>query len=221
MQLFFIEKRQQQILEGFAGAFADVPLSDVPGYKNNVFCFCEKKAAGPNVQKIHFMEIGNPAPGGQKFKRSVDITLPPDVQGDFPVLVQAVDKYGVVFVVTKFSYLYIYEISNSVLLYRQKLTDSLIFAATKSQNETGMVCVSKAGQVLSVTIDEQNFIPFIINYAKYIPDNVGVAFNLAQRYQLNGADELFVTQFNKLIAMGDVVGAAKVAKDAPGTLLRN
>jgi clathrin heavy chain len=58
---------------------------------------------------------------------------------------QAVEKFGVVFVVTKFSYLYIYEISNAVLLYRQKLTDSLIFVATKSLSENGLVCVSKAG----------------------------------------------------------------------------
>ena len=44
MQLFFTEKRQQQILEGYAGCFADVPLSDVAGYKNSIFSFCEKKS---------------------------------------------------------------------------------------------------------------------------------------------------------------------------------
>ena len=53
------------------------------------------------------MEIGNPAPNSQKFKRSVDIQIPPDVTGDFPVLMQAVEKYGVVFVITKFGYIYI------------------------------------------------------------------------------------------------------------------
>jgi hypothetical protein len=79
MQLFFFEKKQQQILEGYAGCFADVPLSDTPGYKNNIFCFCEKKAAETS-QKIHFMEIGSPAqPTQPKFKRSVDIQMPPDV----------------------------------------------------------------------------------------------------------------------------------------------
>jgi clathrin heavy chain len=92
---------------------------------------------------------------------------------------QAVDKYGIVFVITKFGYLYIYEISNSILLYRQRITDSLIFVATKSLSETGMVCVNKAGQVLQINVDENNFIPFIINHAKHIPDNVGIAFNLA------------------------------------------
>ncbi len=100
-----------QILEGFAGCFSDVPVSATNStYKNTIFAFCEKKAAEPNVQKIHFMEIGNPAPGDQKFKRTVDIQMPPDVQGDFPVLMQSVEKYGVVFVITKQGYLYIYEI---------------------------------------------------------------------------------------------------------------
>lgn len=74
--------------------------------------------------------------------------MPPDVQGDFPVLMQAVEKYGVVFVITKFGYLYIYEIANAVLLYRQRITDSLIFVASKSLSENGMVCINKAGQVL-------------------------------------------------------------------------
>lgn len=45
MQLFFIEKRQQQILEGFAATFTDMPVTDVNTYKNSLFIFCEKKAA--------------------------------------------------------------------------------------------------------------------------------------------------------------------------------
>ena len=105
--------------------------------------------------------------------------MPPDVQGDFPVLMQAVEKYGVVFVITKFGWLYIYEVSNSILLYRQRITDALIFVATKSLNDDGTICVNKAGQILQILIDEQNFIPYIIKHAQHIPDNVGVAFNLA------------------------------------------
>lgn len=76
---------------------------------------------------------------------------------------QAVEKFGVVFVITKFGYIYIYEISTSVLIYRQRITDSLIFVATKSLNDDGVVCVNKAGQILQILVDEQNFIPFIMN----------------------------------------------------------
>lgn len=43
MQLFFIEKRQQQILSGFAATFTDMPVTDANDYKNSLFCFCEKK----------------------------------------------------------------------------------------------------------------------------------------------------------------------------------
>jgi len=119
--------------------------------------------------------------------------MPADVVGDFPVLMQAVEKYGVVFIITKMGYLYVYEISQAVLLYRQRITDSLIFVATKNPTTDGMICINKAGQVLSINIDEQNFISYIINVAKHIPDNVGLAFKLAQRFHLGGADELFVT----------------------------
>lgn len=74
MQLFFIDKRQQQILEGFSACFTDMPISDQTDYKNSLFCFCEKKA-GENTQKLHIMEIGNPAPNGQKFKKTADIQI--------------------------------------------------------------------------------------------------------------------------------------------------
>jgi len=45
MQLYNTEKKQQQILEGYAGCFADVPVSATnSSYKNSIFSFCEKKA---------------------------------------------------------------------------------------------------------------------------------------------------------------------------------
>lgn len=95
------------------------------------------------------------------------------------MLMQAVDKYGVVFVITKFGYIYMYEISQSVLLYRQRITDSLIFVATKNLSEDGVICVNKAGQILQIAVDEQNFISYIIKQCTHIPDNVGLAFSLA------------------------------------------
>jgi hypothetical protein len=51
-----------------------MPVTDVNTYKNSLFIFCEKKAA-ENTQKIHIMEIGNPAPGQAKFKKSADIQI--------------------------------------------------------------------------------------------------------------------------------------------------
>lgn len=72
MQLFLIEKKQQQILQGFAASFTDMPVSDNTSYKNSLFCFCEQKD-GETTQKLHIMEIGNPAPGASKFKVSTQL----------------------------------------------------------------------------------------------------------------------------------------------------
>ena len=44
---------------------------------------------------------------------------------------------------------------------------------------------------------------------------------MAQRYGLSGADDVFMAQFNTCLATGDYAGAARAARDAPGTLLRN
>ena len=108
------------MLEGFAATFTDMPVTDANEYKNSLFCFCEKKA-GENTQKLHIMEIGNPAPGQQKVKKSCEIQM--QQEGDFPVLMQDCPKYGTLFMITKMGQLYMFEVSSASLLYRQKITD--------------------------------------------------------------------------------------------------
>jgi len=108
------------MLEGFAACFTDMPVTDANSHKNSLFCFCEKKA-GENTQKLHIMEIGAPAEGQQKVKKSSDIQM--TQEGDFPVLMQDSPKYGVLFMITKFGNLYMFEVSTAALLYRQKITD--------------------------------------------------------------------------------------------------
>jgi clathrin heavy chain len=220
MQLYSIERKQQQILEGVAGAFADVQVTEAQGYKNSLFCFCEKKAS-EQVQRLHIMEIGNPAPGQQKFKKTVDIQFPADVQGDMPLIVHCVEKYGTVFVITKLGYLYMFEMSQAVLLFRQRITDQTMVVSCKNSQTDGMIAINAAGQILSINVEENNLIPFISANPSLVQDNVGLSFKLAQRFGLKGADDLFVQQFNRLLASGDYAGAAKVASTAPGELLRN
>lgn len=78
LQLYCIEKKQGQYLEGYCGAFADMPVGNNPAYINSLFTFVEKKAADP-VTRIHIMEIGNPNGSEAKFKRTAEVAYPPDV----------------------------------------------------------------------------------------------------------------------------------------------
>lgn len=194
MQLYNIERKQAQILEGYAGCFMDLPLTvGNSSYKNSLFAFCEKKA-NESVHRLHIMEIGNPAPGAQKFKINAEITMAPDAIGDFPVLMQVAPKYGVVFVITKLGYLFMYETSKAALIYRQRITDQLIFVAVRNMSTDGMICVNKVGQVFAINVEDQNLVKFVMA-AQHIPDAKNLAITMASRYGLAGADEIFISQF--------------------------
>jgi hypothetical protein len=52
--------------------------------------------------------------------------------------------------------------------------------------------VNKSGALISVAIDENNLVSFIMNQCSHIPDASSVATNLAARYGLSGADGMFV-----------------------------
>ena len=109
------------------------------------------------------MEIGNPAPGAAgKFKVTADIQMAADAPGDFPVLMQVSPKYGMLFMVTKFGYFFMFEASRGALIYRQRITDQLVFCAVRNMSTDGMICINKAGQVFSINVEEANLVKFVM-----------------------------------------------------------
>ena len=217
MQLYNLERQQQQTLSGFISTFTQMPVSNNNTYMNNLLLFCEKKD-GEQIHKLHVMEIGEPAPGQEKIKRQADLQM--QLDGDFPVIMHDCPKYGIVFILSKLGFLFMYEVSTANLLCRQKLTDQLCFVATRNPTTDGMITINRMGQIFSINVQEAALIPFI-NQAAHIPNNKELSFKLAQRFHLPGADDLFVMLFNQKLTTGDYAGAAIVARDAPGTLLRN
>ena len=87
-------------------------------------------------------------------------------------------KFGVLFIITKFGYLLMYEVSTCSLLMRQKFTDQLCVVATRNPSTDGMIVINKAGVLYSINVEENSLVPFI-NASTQIPDNKTVAFKLA------------------------------------------
>ena len=65
--------------------------------------------------------------------------------------------------------------------------------------------------MLSVSVDEEKMVPFLIN----VKQNGELARRLAERCNLPGADNLFVQSFNEKFASGQYAEAAKIAAKAP------
>lgn len=91
MQLFSVEKNVSQPIEGHAGAFAYMKL---PGNSapSTLFCIAARTPAGG---KLHIIEVGGPAAGGNAFaKKQVDLYFPAEAAQDFPVAMQSSDQYN-------------------------------------------------------------------------------------------------------------------------------
>ena len=212
IQLFNTQQNASQPIEGFCPCFGNVKcLDDTPC---NLLSFVDKKANN-NQYKIIVSDI-SPV---KRVKVSADVAMTAD--NDFPVLMDFVENYGVLFLATNSGNLYVYEVSKGVLIFRCKISeDSLLFSA-KNTNTNGMIYINKSGKVLNVDVDRNNFIPFVMNFCKGVNGIMELVTRMAGRYNLPGAENIFMQAFQTFMQQGNFVEAAKIARDTPGDTLRN
>ena len=73
------------------------------------------------------------------------------------------------------------------------------------EKSNGIIGVNSKGSVISVSINEEN----IVNYIVSSMDNPGMAQRFAERNNLKGADELFIQTFDDFISNGQYTEAAR------------
>eukprot|EP00043_Microstomoeca_roanoka_P006604 m.64179 g.64179 ORF g.64179 m.64179 type:complete len:1667 (-) comp13482_c1_seq1:229-5229(-) len=214
MQLYSTEKKASQPIEGHVGVFINHRIQGNP-VDSSLLCLASRTAAGG---KLHILEVGTPAAGARAFeKKTKEIEFAPDAATDFPVAIQASPKYGVIFLITKFGYLHVYDLESGNVIFKNRISPSTIFVTSYNASNGGIIGVNRAGQVLTVTIDETNLVPYVTSQLK----NPQLALNLAVRGNLPGAEEVFTQQFNQLYASGRHDEAAVIAASAPRGILRN
>ncbi|XP_023567489.1 clathrin heavy chain 2 isoform X3 [Octodon degus] len=213
MQLYSVERKVSQPIEGHAAAFAEFKMEE-NAKPSTLFCFAVRSPTGG---KLHIIEVGQPAAGNQPFvKKAVDVFFPPEAQTDFPVAMQIGANHGVIYLITKYGYLHMYDLEFGVCIYMNRISADTIFVTAPHEPTSGIIGVNKTGQVLSVCVEEKN----IVNYTIGVLQNPDLGLRLALRSNLPGAEELFVRKFSTLFAQGNYAEAAKVAASAPQGILR-
>ncbi len=119
--------------------------------------------------------------------------------------------------ITKFGYIHLFDLSTGTLIYHNRFISETIFASTFQDSTEGIIGVNRMGQVLSVSIDKDHIIPYIIQTL----DNCELAMSMASKNNLPGGEELFKAQFERLISAGDYKGAAAIAALSHGDTLRS
>lgn len=213
MQLYSMERKVSQPIEGHAAAFAQFKM-DGNQAPSTLFCFAVRGAQGG---KLHIIEVGQPPQGNTPFtKKAVDVFFPPEAQNDFPVAMQTSNKHNVIFLITKYGYIHLYDIETATCIYMNRISGDTIFVTAPHEPTNGIIGVNRKGQVLSVSIEEEN----VVQYITTTLQNPDLALRLASRCNLPGAEDLFVRKFNNLFQNGQYAEAAKAAAGAPKGILR-
>ena len=217
MQLYSIEKKVSQPLQGHAGSFAVMNIMGRSD-KAQVLCFHEKKAeAAPGEPpKFFVMEVGRDPSKGAPFRLPpTNIPVPADAATDFPVSLAVDQKDEVAFLLTKMGYLYLFDLHTGKTLYRARVTQDTIFC-TCTQASTGAVLgISvRKGSVMRFQLNGQTLVPYITSTLR---DNE-LAIKLAGRLSLPGAENLYGAEFERLISSNQIVEAAKLVASSGGAL---
>lgn len=213
MQLYSVERKVSQPIEGHAAAFATFNVEGNPN-PSTLFMFAVR---GPQGGKLHVIEVGQAPQGNQPFaKKAVDVFFPAEAQNDFPVAMQTSQKHGVVFLITKYGYIHLYDIETGTCIYMNRISGDTIFVTAPHEATSGIIGVNRKGQVLSVSVEEENIVTYITNTLQ----NPDLALKMSSRCNLPGAEDLFVRKFNNLFQSGQYQEAAKVAASAPKGILR-
>ncbi|KAI0372779.1 clathrin heavy chain [Pilatotrama ljubarskyi] len=212
IQLYSRERGVSQPIEGHAAAFAELKL-DGHQKPTKLFAFSVRTATGA---KLHIVEIDHQAPDPPFTKKAVDVYFPPEATNDFPVAMQVSKKHGIVYLVTKYGFIHLYDLESGACIYMNRISGETIFVTAEHEASNGIIGVNKKGQVLSVSVDEQTIIPYILTTL----NNTELAFKLASRANLPGADDLYIKQYQQLFQSGQYGEAAKIAANSPRGILR-
>jgi clathrin heavy chain len=213
IQLFSRARNVSQALEGHAATFGTLRLEGAPA-DSKLFAFAVKQASGE--AKLNIVEIDH-NPSNPVFpKRLINVHWPQEGAADFPLGLHIAKKYGLVFVITKFGFIHLHDLETGTPLFMNRISDDTVFTSTVAADGTGIVVINRKGQVLRTTVNENTLVPYVLDN----PASADIAYKLASKGGLPGADKLYQARFENLMQSGEYVEAAKVAANSPRGFLR-
>ncbi|CAI5760574.1 unnamed protein product [Candida verbasci] len=204
IQLYSKSRNISQAIEGHVCKFASINLSNSIK-PTKLFCVGNKNSQGQG--QMHIIEIDHVDGNPQFSKKIVDIFFPPDASNDFPISLQTSDKYGIIYILTKYGFIHLYDMESGSNLFVNRITADPVFTATSFNNGTGLLTINKSGQVLSIEVSKDKIVPYVLEKLSNVP----LALSLSSRGGFPGAENLFQQEFQTYLNQGDYTNAAKVA----------
>lgn len=87
-------------------------------------------------------------------KKNVDVFFPPEAVNDFPVAMQVSKKYDIIFLVTKFGFIHLYDLETGTCLYMNRISGDTIFITAELEATSGIIGINRKGQVCDIYISD-------------------------------------------------------------------
>jgi len=148
-------------------------------------------------------------------KKAVNVFFSPDPVHDLVVAMQVSKRYGIIYLVGRYDFHSPVRPGGRRLGYMQHISGETISVTAEHQATSGIIGVARKDQVLSINVDQNMTIPYILSTL----NNTEVAFNMASLADMPRAGDLYRQQYHHLIQSGQFGEAAKVAANSPRGIL--
>lgn len=159
-QLYSVEEDITQCISSHAVCFSTYNFADNP-QPSTVLCVASRESQDHG--KVHVIELGPYRAGNYAPRNCYDhIQFLDDTERyDFPISVQVSTEYGLLFVVTKYGYLYLCDMETGMCLCCTRISADVIFTSTLNTDTQGILGVTRAGQVITVDLKKDGFISYL------------------------------------------------------------
>eukprot|EP01084_Bolivina_argentea_P255066 428920_1 len=209
LQLYNVPlNRYQPKMNAHGGCFAYLNINNI---NKTLFCFIRQQ--NDSCTKLCIVEIGN-NDSNSTLKIQKDIRF--EEQNDFIISMIPSNKFGCIYAISQKGYLYIFDLLTGKQIYYRKISNVSLFYAIACEKNGGIIICDRNGLLISIAINENNYIKYIINELH----DKELAISIAIRYNLNGAEDLFELRFKELISKLEYEKAVQIAVYAPKQILR-
>ena len=72
-------------------------------------------------------------------KKAVDVFFPAEAVNDFPVAMQVSQKYSVIYMVTKYGFIHLYDLETATMIFMNRISSDTIFTTAPDSDSSGIV----------------------------------------------------------------------------------
>ena len=134
MQLYSRDRGISQAIEGHAAAFGTLRLEGAPA-DTKVFTFAVRTATGA---KLHVVEVDHQASNPVFPKKAVDVYFPAEAVNDFPVAMQVSQRYSIIYLVTKYGFIHLYDLETGTCIFMNRISSETIFITAPDSESAGL-----------------------------------------------------------------------------------